>query len=286
VSRDGRVLLTNNRIRWQMRVGDLSTANERDLSWFRSSYVLDISQDGSQLLFRDGRDDLYIRDQEGSAAVKLGSGFEPASLSPDGSRVATVRLSDNRPVVLPTREGETVELRQEAGDATSIHYSAIRWLPDGRRLLISAANAEGERIFVQDTVGGEARPVSPPGFSDPSPSPDGSRFAAIDAKGNIVLYPLDGGTSRPVPGEHLRCRLLRWTSDGGHLYAYRRGDLPGRLLRVDLLTGTEDVVRTLMPPDPTGVWRVHPVVVTPDGGHYAYSATENRSELYVYTGLR
>jgi Tol biopolymer transport system component len=283
VTPDGRVLLTNNRIRWQLRVGDTSTASEKDLSWFRSSFVLDISQDGRQVVLQEGSD-LYIRDHDGSSAVKLGGGFVEASLSPDGSRVATVRLSDNRPVVLPAREGETVELRQEPGEAK--RYSAIRWLPDGQRVLIAATDAEGVRVFVQHIAGGAARPVSPLGFSDPRPSPDGSHFAAIDAKGSIVIYPLEGVESRPVPGEHVNCQLLRWTSDGRALYAYRLGDWPGRLLRVDLATGTEDAVRTLMPPDPTGIWRIHPVVVTADGSHYAYSATENISALYLYTGLR
>jgi hypothetical protein len=41
-----------------------------------------------------------------------------------------------------------------------------------------------------------------------------------------------------------------------------------------------------MPPDPAAVWRVYPVVMSADGRHYAYSATQNLSDLYVYTGLR
>ena len=41
-----------------------------------------------------------------------------------------------------------------------------------------------------------------------------------------------------------------------------------------------------MPPDPAAVWRIHPVVVSADGRHYAYSAIQNLSDLYVYTGLR
>jgi hypothetical protein len=48
----------------------------------------------------------------------------------------------------------------------------------------------------------------------------------------------------------------------------------------------EEVVRALMPSDPAAVWRVFPVVVTPDGRHYASSATQNLSDFYRYTGLR
>jgi hypothetical protein len=81
-------------------------------------------------------------------------------------------------------------------------------------------------------------------------------------------------------------RLLRWSADGRLIFAYRMGALPGHVSRVAVGTGEEEVVRTLVPPDPTGVWRIHPVVVSAAGRHYAYGATQNLSDLYVYTGLR
>jgi eukaryotic-like serine/threonine-protein kinase len=284
VSPDGRVLLTHNSLRWQLRAGEASTSREQDLSWFRNSYVCDISADGRQVVFTD-QTDLYIRDRDGNPAVRLGSGFDGGSLSPDGSRVATRRISDDRLVLLPTREGETVELPQDP-TAPLKGYSTIRWMPDARRVLIAAIGQPGARIFLQDTAGGPAHPVSPPGSSDPVPSPDGRRFAAIDAEGRIVVHGLDGIALVSVPGEHPRLHLLRWTADGRALYSYRIGDWPGRLLRVDLQTGAEETARTLMPPDPAGVWRIHPVVVTADGNHYAYSVIQNLSDLYVYSGLR
>ena len=101
-----------------------------------------------------------------------------------------------------------------------------------------------------------------------------------------MLCALDGSPPHSVPGHHPDRELTRWSADGRSLFAYRMGDLPARLYRIDLTTGAEEVVRTLMPKDPAGVWRVYPVVVTPDGRHYAYTSMHNLSDLYVYTGLR
>ena len=227
-------------------------------------------------------DELYLRAIDGSPAVKLSSGSASGALSPDGSAVALINLAQNRLSLLPTREGEGVEL--PPGPVTS--YRSVAWMPDGRRVLFSATDGEGARVFLQDARSGTPRPLTPVGFEGQCPSPDGTRFATRDPKGQVVLGALDGGPPHSVPGHHPDRRPLRWSADGRSLFAYRPGDLPARLYRIDLTTGAEEVVRTLMPPDPAGVWRVHPVVVTPDGRHYAYSATQNLSDLYVYTGLR
>ena len=281
VARDGRVLLAHTRFGWQLRAGQTLAPSERDLSWFSGSRVMDISSDGRQVLFGESPD-LYLRPTDGSPAVKLGTGFGSGALSPDGSRVAAIAVVQDRLSLLPTREGETVELLR--GSVRT--YQQVQWMPDGRQLLFSAEDGEGSKVFLQDLVGGPPRPLTPVGYANPCPAPDGVQFAARQAKDRIVLHSLSSSSPRDVPGEHSGRELLRWSPDGRSLFAYRRGDLPGRLLRIDLVTGAEEVVRTLMPPDPAAVWRIYPVAVSGDGRHYAYSATQNLSDLYVYTGLR
>jgi WD40 repeat protein len=214
--------------------------------------------------------------------VKLGTGLENGALSPDGSRVAAIADAGHSLSVLPTREGETVELPR----GSVKEYGQVQWMPDGRQLLFSAEDGDGSRVFLQDLAGGPPRSLTPVGYDNPCVAPDGAQFAARGAKERIVLHRLSGGSPRDVPGEHPARTLLRWSPDGRWLFAYRQGDLPGRLLRIDVSTGAEEVVRTLMPPDAAAVWRIHPVVVSADGRHYAYSATQNLSDLYVYTGLR
>ena len=282
VARDGRVLIAHFRIGWQMRTGETAGASERDLSWFTSSFVEDMTPDGRQLLFLDGQSDLYLRAVDGSPAVNLGSGFGGGALSPDGSRVAAIHADGGRLSLVATREGETVVLPP----GPIKRYVRAAFMPDGHSLLVSAADAEGRRVFLQDVGSGLPRPVTPVGFDSPCPSPDGTRFATSDGKGHIELYPTAGGPPTRVPGDHMDRQLLRWSADGRSVFAYRQGDLPGRIYRIDLTTGAEEVVRTLMPPDPTAIFRIHPVVVTADGRHYAYGATQNLSDLYVYSGLR
>jgi Tol biopolymer transport system component len=281
LARDGRVLLAHTRFLWQLRAGEIAPPVENDLSWFSDSFVEDISSDGRQILFTE-IDDLYLRSVDGSPAVKLGTGFGWGALSPDGSRVAAIATAGDRLSLLPTREGETVELPR--GSVKT--YRQVQWMPDGRQLLFSAEDGEGSRVFLQDLAGGSPRPLTPVGYGNPCPAPDGAQFAARGAKDRIVLQRLSSGSPRDVPGEHPGRELLRWSPDGRWLFAYHQGDLPGRLLRIDLTTGLEEVVRTLMPPDPAAVWRIYPVVVSADSRHYAYSATQNLSDLYVYTGLR
>ena len=281
VARDGRMLLAHTRFGWQLRAGDTLSSDEKDLSWFNDSYVEDISADGRQILFTEGAD-LYLRSLDGSPAVKLGARFGTGhAISPDGAHVAAIRFAGDRIFVLPTREGEAVEM--PTGSVKD--FGRVAWMPDGRQLLFEADDGEGSKVFLQDVAGGPPRPLTTAGYGNPCLAADGTQFASRGPHDRIVLLRLSGGAPREVPGEHPGRVLLRWSADDRCLFAYRPGDLPGRLLRIDLATGREEVVRTLMPPDPAAVWRVHPVVVSADGRHYAYSATHNLSDLYVYTGL-
>jgi Tol biopolymer transport system component len=281
VSRDGRVLLAHTNFRMQLRAGETEGGVERDLSWHAHSYVTDIAPDGRQVLFLDGPG-LYLRAIDGSPAVRLGRDLDPGALSPDGTRVVAMGGDHDRVLIVPTREGETVRLP----NGTVKYYDQATWMPDGQHLLLSAEDGGGERVFLQGIGAGAPQPVTPTGFSGACPAPDGVRFVARGPAGSIVVYSLQGAAPRAVPGDHHDRKLLRWSADGRWLFAYRQGDLPGRLYRIDLATGTEEVVRTLMPPDPTAIWRIHPVVVSPDGRHYAYTAIQDLSQLYVYTGLR
>ncbi len=68
---------------------------ERDLSWFDASRILDISADGGTFCSRSSLTGLarnpaiYLRKTDGSPAVRLGDGNRPA-LSPDGKWVACI----------------------------------------------------------------------------------------------------------------------------------------------------------------------------------------------------
>ena len=61
--------------------------------------------------------------------------------------------------------------------------------------------------------------------------------------------------------------------------------MPALLFRVDVATGGKEPWLELAPPDRSGVVGVSTVVLTRDGGAYAYSAARQLSDLYVVEGL-
>ena len=57
----------------------------------------------------------------------------------DGSRVAAIAAARDRLSLLPTREGETVELLP----GSVKNYRRVQWMPDGREVLFSAEDGGG-----------------------------------------------------------------------------------------------------------------------------------------------
>jgi hypothetical protein len=56
--------------------------------------------------------------------------------------------------------------------------------------------------------------------------------------------------------------------------------------RVTLATGARELWRELAPNDLAGVYRISPVLVTPNGDAWAYNAMRTMADLYVAEGLR
>ena len=118
-------------------------------------------------------------------------------------------------------------------------------------------------------------------------SPDGALAAAVGLDGAIAICSVGGdGTARTVPGKFSDDELIGWSGDGRSLYSYRIGEPPGSIYRIEIATGAKKVWRQLAPADPAGIWRIHPVRISPDGGSYAYSYSLILSDLYVFEGLR
>ena len=100
-----------------------------------------------------------------------------------------------------------------------------------------------------------------------------------------LLYPLDGGPPSVVPGTSPDERPISWTADGSEMFVLTPG-IPSRVTRVNVKTGGRVPWRDLLPSDPTGVIRVSPVLITPDGRSYAYTYGRFLSTLYVVSGIR
>jgi len=290
IFKDGRVLLTRDNWRRELKGIAPGETKERDLSWLDYSYPADLSRDGGTLLFDEEGEGggwtyaVYLRKTDGSPAIRLGPG-QAMSLSPDGKWV--ISLPSGSPaqfVLLPTKAGESRTL-------TSDHINHIwaRWFPDGRRFLFAGNEPNrGVRLFVQDSPNGKAQPISPEGvgvFSN-ALSPDGNVVAAIGADQKGYLYPVAGGETKRIPGLEPGEEPIGWGSDNRSLFVYRPGELPARIHRLDLSKGERTSWKELMPSDPAGVNHIGPIVLSSDGTAYVYGYHRTLSDLYLVEGLK
>ena len=292
ISRDGRVLLSRVDYGAVVMVRSAGEAKERNLSWLDSSRAADWTPDGKTLLIDElgegggPNQSVYLRNTDGSAATRIGEG-EGFALSPDARWVlAEPGAMPPRLVLLPAGSGTPKPLAIEG--FAGFYWGS--WFPDGKRLLIGGNEAgKGPRLYALDLPQGKPRPISPDGHEvnrfGNAISPDGRFVAATDSSRRLVLCPTEGGEPRPVPGALPGEVALRWSGDGRSLYTHRAGEMPARVWRLDLATGRKELVHELAPPDPAGVTSIETILLTPDGGSYAYSYSANLSELYVFEGL-
>lgn len=290
VSRDGKVLLTEENVRVGVMARAAGDQRERELSWLDWSIARDVSGDGQFLLLNEsgegggGGYGVYLRRLDGTPAVRLADGSGLA-LSPDNLWVLATHPELGLQL-LPTGSGQTRRLKrgpqryQQWGD----------WFPDGRRVLYAGVDQRGtSRIYVQDVGGGDARPITGEGVyltSSDALSPDATRVAAVAPDQFATLYPVDGGTPTRVPGTAAGEVPIHWTPDGRSLFIWQRGQAPARVRVVDVRSGRGTPWKELMPPDASGVHEILRIVMSDDARSYAYSYTRELSTLHVVDGLK
>jgi eukaryotic-like serine/threonine-protein kinase len=300
ISSDGRVLLTHAHPRCEA-IGRLAgDTGERDLSWYDWTHVTDFGPDGRMLFTAEGEGGgplytAYLRRTPNDLPVRLGEGHS-TELSPDGqAALCLVRSTPPRLLVLPTGAGEA---RTLAGGRTFAEIHWAWWFPDGRRVLFLANEAgRPAQLFVQDLTGKDPRPLAPPGvaaYRHRPIIPDGTQVLALvpgPPGPRFVLWPMDDehGARAPadVPGLGAGDQPLQWTEDGRGLFVRRAGPVfPVAIDRLEIATGKRTPWRELQPSDTAGVGHIGDVLITPDGGSYAYNCQRSLSDLYVAEGLR
>ena len=288
ITRDGRVLVTVA----DSRVGIAGLApaakQERDLSWFDASRIYDISDDGKTILFvemsygKPRNTAIYLRKTDGTPAVRLGDGNRPM-LSPDGKLVACIVSEGPQTTLtlLPTGAGESRTI-----PANGMHYDRVEWFPDGRRILFTGNEPNHPtRSFAQDLNGGKPVPVTNDGATATRVSPDG-KYVTVTQGGKLNLFPVTGGSLKPVADLEAGESVIRWSGDGRYMYLRKLME-PSvlRISRIDVASGHREVWKELKTPDPVGVQILH-VALTPDGNSYAYSYQRDISTLYMAENLK
>jgi serine/threonine protein kinase len=260
--------------------------NERDLSWFDNIGVWDLSRDGRAFIFQyygEGSGpnySTYFRKTDGSPAIRLGDGAAQA-LSPDAKQVLSIVHSPPELVVLPIGAGEPIRLERHGIE----DYGDANWLPDGRGILFTGREpGHAARCYVQDIDSGNQRTVTPEGITGTLISPDGKLIVASDPQRQRFVYPLEGGSLRPIIGLSDEDQVIRWSADGSALFVFQRTGLPTRVYRLNLATGRKDLWKEVMPSDTAGIVGSPRILLTPDGNWYVYHVARYLSELHIVDG--
>ena len=293
ISRDGRVLLTQESARSGFFALLPGQTRERDLSGLEWSYNPILSDDASTVVFTEQGEaggagySVYLRKLDGSAAVRLGAGIAQA-ISPDGKWVlaAQIQTTPGTTVLLPTGAGQPKTFPKDSIDRSSATFGAF--LPDGKRILFNAHEAgKPPRAFVQNLEGGAARPVTPEGVTGQAVSPDGKSLLTETAGQGFGIAPLEGGgPSVPIRGLEPNDKPLRWTADGRSLFVGSNRGIPGRVFRLDLATGRRELWKEFTPGDATGINGFGPASISSDGNTILFGYSQILSDLYVVEGLR
>ncbi|MEO8190269.1 MAG: protein kinase [Acidobacteriota bacterium] len=293
IAKSGRVLLTRESPRVGIRGILAGDERERDMSFLDYSFAADMAADGTTMLFDEEGEagganyTVFLRKSDKSPVVRLGEG-NALALSPDGKWALSMVPAPHSPfLLLPTGTGEHKQI--SAGTVSA--EQAAAWLPDSRSIVFGGSEpGHPIRLYVQAIEGGKARPITPEGVTVALPgfavTNDGKFVAAIGPDQKCSMFPVGEGAVRAVSGVLPGEFPLRFSPDDTHLYLWKRGDVPARVMRLEVATGKREVWKDLLPVDPAGVERISNVLVSPDAKSYAYCYARLLSDLFVVEGLK
>jgi WD40 repeat protein len=278
----------------QQRVGIRGLApgekQERELGWFGWSELSDMSPDGRKIVFEEEGDGggpnytVFLRDTDGSPPSRIGEGLSLA-MSPDAKWVISKPAKGGPLNLVPTGAGEARTLTHDA-----VSYTAVRFLPDGRYLLAQGIEAgHAARDYLIDLASGDAKAITPEGFSGVHLSPDGKSTTVLGPDGKYGIWPLDGGGFHPMPGLDSNYRVVDWSPGGASVLVApsHRHDLKTMpVYQVDPGTGKMELWKTFGAEGDAGVNSIGRLQLSRDGTAYAYIYVRTLSQAYVVTGLQ
>jgi serine/threonine protein kinase/Tol biopolymer transport system component len=292
VGAGGRALISRD----QMRAGAIGFApgetKERDLSWQDWTVPADLTRDGKTMLFVEageaggGEYAVFTRETNGASAIRLGEG-SPVALSPDGQWALVLRQNISPPdlVLLPTGVGQ--ERMLTIGNL--IPAIGGQFFPDSRHIVFAAhEQGHSSRIYIMSLDGGQARAISPEGFSmryTAALSPDGKRVAGSTSDG-LAMVPVDGGEPQSVVGSSAGDLPLSWSEDGRTLLVGLRGETGCSVSRLDLKSGSRTLWKVFSPPDTAGLYGSRCPVFSADEQHYIFGYTRILSDLFLVENLK
>jgi Tol biopolymer transport system component len=236
---------------------------------------------------RDGQDQVYSMNVDGSNQTRLSSGNakeEPSGWSPDGAKLAFASERNGvRGIYVMNGDGGSVRLLM----ATSNPVAAAKWSPDGKTIAFheDTSGAGCYETFVMAADGTNPHQVTPDGSCNWAPgwSPDGTKLAIGSTRdGDFDIYVMnpDGSAATQVGARSGRNDAFPVFSPDGTKIAFTSWD-------TNLDPNTADVY--VMNVDGTGRTQLTSNGVedsypawSPDGRQLAFeSARDGNLEIYV-----
>jgi hypothetical protein len=144
---------------------------------------------------------------------------------------------------------------------------------------------------VQDLEGRDQHAITPsiPGYFG-EVSPDGTYVLGWTRTKGLMIFPVDGGEPRSVPGLLPGEVPAGWGRSCDFLYVYYsvngQAVVPMKIHELDLRSGRRKLFKEISPPDLQAFGGINRVVVAPGGAAYAYQYGQYLCILYVVEGLR
>ena len=300
VARDGRVLINNVNSRLGVLFIPPDGTPSRDLAWLDASFVYDLSDDASKLLFvelanGEGRNAaIYLRKTDGSPAVRLGYGNRPA-LSHDGKWVLCIRrdATGSSLLILPTGPGDSRVLN--FGD---MRYESVEWFPNDKRILFAASEAGRPMrswVYSLDQPNGQGQsgqsndkkqptPVTPENIRATRVSPDQRVLVVIDGQ-HLSLASPDGGNLASLTDLESGESVARWSGDGRYLFLRKSRGSTTTVTRYEPATHRREPWLTLRTPE-QGANFLGFFLMSADGKAQASSFQQDLANLYLVRGLK
>jgi len=143
---------------------------------------------------------------------------------------------------------------------------------------------------VMNASGDGRRVLTPPGVEGTLVSPNGLWLLARRPGEPYALYPMDGGTPRPIPGLDAIDDAVGWTADSSSFFVRRdyQPTAPNdvEVFRIDVRSGRRTLFRKIRPTEFSRVADTLPLTIGSDGRSFAYTYIRGSQNLYLARGVR
>jgi Tol biopolymer transport system component/predicted Ser/Thr protein kinase len=288
IAKDGRVLLSHESWRRQLKGFFPGDKVEHPYSWLDDTDPSGISDDGRLISFGEAGETYYLesdylayyRATDGSPAVLIGAGT--AAISPDGKWLLTTNAMSHKLQLQPIGPGDSRELLTPGLK----NFDHQGWSGDGRQVVYEAQTDQNDWNVYKQKIDDGPPALVKAGARNVYPilSHDGELLALRGEQGGISLYREGNPQPTALKGALESEAPVRFTTDGKSLLVTAASGGELLLTFVDRAGGHREPWKRV-PVEVQVSGHVFGFEVTPDLKYYTYSSPRYASDLYIVDNL-